>query len=451
MQNNRKAGGSAAFSILTETFGLSEGAATSVLVFATILIIAGIYFFIRSAPPRQITITSGPPGSAFYRAAESYSNILASNGVTLKILESQGSVENMRRLANPGSGVDIGFIQAGEGFDGGSAKLFSLGSISYQPLLIFYRSDRPVQLLSGFSGKRLAIGPVGSGTRTLAQALLATNGITEKGDTVFVDLKSEDAPQALIDGKVDAVFLMGDSASSQAMRSLSRAPGVQLFDFVQADGYTRRFTYLNKLILPRGGFDFGKDMPARDIVLIGPAVDLVARAKLHPALSDLLIEAAQHTHGKPNLLQRRDEFPAPIEHEFPISPDATRYYKSGKSLFYRYMPFWLASLLSRVLVVFVPIAIVLIPGLRLIPAAFRFKTQIRIYRWYRSLLKVERDLTEGMTDQKRADLCRRLDDIELAVNQMKIPASFAGQFYGLREHIGFVRGQIVQKGPGAPA
>ena len=129
-------------------------------------------------------------------------------------------------------------------------KLVSLGSVAYEPLLLFYRSAKPVDLLSQLNGKRLVTGPVGSGTRFLAFALLAANGIKPGGTTVLLDLDAEGATKALLAGTVDAVFLTGDSASTQNMRELLRTPDIRLFDFTQADGYTRRIHYLNKLELP---------------------------------------------------------------------------------------------------------------------------------------------------------------------------------------------------------
>jgi NMT1-like family len=429
-------------STFTENFGMTRTAAVGTVFFIAAVIIAAVFWSIHSAPPRTLIITSGPAGSSYERIAERYRDILLSNGVTLKILPSEGSVENLRRLSDPKFRVDIGFVQTGEPESDQKASLLSLGSISYQPLLIFYRSSAPVNLLSDFSGKKLAIGAPGSGARTLAMTLLGTNGVRADATTTFLDLDAEDAAKGMLDGKVDAVFLMGDSASPQTMRTLLRAPGVQMYDFKQADGYTRRFAYLNKLDLPRGSIDLGKDLPPDDVHLIGPTVELVGRAKLHPALCDLLLEAAREVHGNATLLQRRGEFPAPLKQELKINPEATRYYESGKTFLYRSLPFWLASLVNRLLVAIVPMVLLLIPGLKLVPTAYKLRTQLRIYRWYRNLLKVERDLFGEISPGKREELRRRLDQIEESVNRMKIPASFAGQFYGLREHIGFVRRRI---------
>ncbi len=426
-----------------ETFGLGRGAAISaLLLIGVVAVIAGISFF-KSAPPSTITITSGPEGSNFRTNAEKYRIILARNKVQLVILPSQGSLDNLQRLDDPSFKVDVGFVQGGVTNGIHLDRLVSLGSIAYQPLLVFYRGTATVEILSGLAGKRLALGPPGSGSRTLALTLLAANGIEPGGSNVFLDLDSEAASKGLLEGSVDAVFLMGDSASSVIMRKLVRSSEIQLLNFSQADGYTRRIRYLNKLELPAGSLDFGKNLPSRDVALIGPTVELVARTSLHPALSDLLLEAAREIHGNASLLQRRGEFPAPLEHDIRISPDAIRFYKTGKSFLYRHLPFWLASLVNRILVVIVPAIVLLIPGLRVIPALFRWRVKLRLYRWYRALLRVEHDLF-APTPTDPAKLIERLSDIEKAVNSMKVPASFADQFYSLRGHINFVRLRLLE-------
>jgi hypothetical protein len=430
-------------SIFTEFFGLGRSVALSAIALISLVAIFAIFWFFHSAPPNTITITSGPEGSVFRTNAEKYSKILARNGVTLKIITSDGSQENLKRLADSSFRVDIGFVQGGVVGDLNIDKLVSLGSISYEPLLIFYRSAKPLELLSQMNGKRLAIGPVGSGTQTLALALLKANGIEPGGATVLADLDAEDATKALIEGKVDAVFMMGDSASTQIIRTLLRTEGIQLFDFTQADGYTRRIGYLNKLILPKGSIDFGKNIPDHDVHLISPTVELIARNDLHPALSDLLLETATEVHGRAGLFKRLGEFPTPLEHEFRISADASRFYKSGKSFLYRYLPFWMASLVNRILVVFVPMLLVLIPGLRSIPAIYRWRMKMRIYRWYRLLLALEQEMIASPASEKQGELIGRLNHIEEEVNKMKLPASFADQFYVLRGHINFVRSRLM--------
>jgi TRAP-type uncharacterized transport system substrate-binding protein len=429
-------------SLFTEIFGLGRAASISAIISIFVVLVFGIFLFFYLAPPSTITITSGPDGSTFRRTAERYAKILQPNGVTLKILPSEGSGDNIKKLADPSSKVDIGFVQSGVNKGIEIDKLVSLGSVSYQPLFVFYKSSADIDLLSQLSGKRVAVGEVGSGTHTLSLTLLASNGIEPAGPTKLLEMDSDHAAEAILKNKVDAVFLMGDSVSTTLIRQLLHTPGIKLFDFTQADAYTRRIPYLNRITLPKGAIDFGKGTPVQDVFLIAPTVELIARESLHPALSDLLIEAAREVHSGAGLLRRKGEFPAPIEQEIRISSEASRFYKSGKGFLYRSLPFWLASFVNRVVVVFVPMIVVLLPALRLIPAIYRWRFRSRIFRWYRVLLMIEQDLITQLAPEKRKTLMERLDNIEEAVNRMKVPASFADQFYGLRGHITFVRSRL---------
>ncbi len=430
-----------------ETFGLGPGATLAAIIFTVLVLMLALFWFFYSAPPNTITMTSGDDGSLFQRNAKKYAKILERKGITLKILPSAGSLENLKRLQDPKFHVDVGFVQSGVVAKGQNVdQLVSLGSLSYEPLYLFCRADQSFKLLSDFSGKRLAIGEKDTGTNVLALTLLALNGIKPNGATALLEIDDEEAEKAFLAGKIDGVFMMGDSASSRTMRDLLREPGVTAFHFSQADAYTRRVRYLNKLVLLEGSIDFGKNVPDHNINLLSPTVELIARADLHPALSDLLLEAATEVHGRAGRYQRQGEFPAPLEHEYRISSDAQRFYKSGKSFLYRYLPFRMASFLNRILVVIVPMILVLIPGLKSIPVIYRWRTRLRILRWYRALLVLEGDLNQKVTNE---DLMARLDQIEQAVNNMKVTASFADQFYALRSHIAIVRLRLMSETPDA--
>ncbi len=433
---------------LTEMIGSGLAASLIAILAASMVAIAASLWFIHAAPPSTVTITSGPAGSIFQRNAERYQKILARSGIRLKILTSKGSLENLTRLNDPRFHVDIGFVQTGLAAGMNVDRLVSLGSIAYEPLLVFYRGGPAVSSVSDLKGRRIAVGPVGSGTRTLALEILKLNGITPGGTTQLLALDGRAAADALIEGRIDCAFLMGESASPAILRELLHSPGIDLMDFRQADAYTRRFDYLNKLVVPMGVIDFGKNIPAHDIHLIAPTVELVARAGLHPALSDLLIDAARQVNGRATVLQRRGEFPAPLGDEFRISSDALRYYKSGKSFLYSALPFWVASLVDRVLAVLVPIMVLLIPSFKILPALYSWRIKYRIYHWYGALLDLERDLHAGAA--RRDSLLRRLDAIEEAVNRMKIPVAFADQLYVLRDNIRFVRERIAEASDTGP-
>ena len=400
------------------------------------------FWLVRPAPPDTIIITSGPDGSQFRNIAERYKKILARNDVTLEILPSHGGLENLKRLIDPEFVVDVGFVQGGLAAGLDTDELVSLGSVFYQPVMVFYRGVAPIDRLSRLTGRRIAIGAQGSGARSLALTLLKANGIEPRGSTKLLDLTGEDAVQALLGSRIDAAILMGDSLVSGAFRKLLDAPGVRLFDFTQADGYMRRFRYLSKLELPAGSFDLGRNVPEKTLTLIASTVELVARPDLHPALSDLLIEAAREVHGRGGLLQRRGEFPAPLENEYSISDDAARFYKTGKGFLYRHFPYWLASLIDRTMLALVPIIVLLIPAMKLVPWLYRWRIRARIFRRYGQLMAVERAMLSETEPEQLEELLKRVDEIEKSVINVKIPSSFADELYVLRTHINFARNRL---------
>jgi len=416
-------------------------------VLLVVFLIVWITFrFVRPAPLDTIVIASGPEGSTFRTTADKYRKIIERAGVKVRILPSQGSLDNLKMLADPAVRVDVAFVQGGLTDGVNIENLKSLGSITTQPLLIFYRGSGPIDQLSQLRGKRVAIGPEGSGTHSLALKLLKANGIEGK-PTTFLDLAGEDAAAALGKGQADAAFLTGDSAPPAVMRALMTTRGVRLLNFAQPDGYLRRFSFLSKLTLPRGAVDLGKDIPAGDVQLVGPTVELIARNDLHPALSDLLIGAAREVHGGPGMFRNAGDYPAPLKKDFPISDDAERYYTSGTRFLYTHLPFWLASLTDRLLVLLIPLVVVIIPAMRLVPIVYRWRVRSRVYRWYGVLMALEKDIFSDPGAAEKNDILKRLDRVEEAVNRIKMPLSFADQLFVLRSHINMVRDRLVRDIP----
>lgn len=401
---------------------------------------------VRPAPPNTIRLLGGAEGSSYRTNAEKYKKIIEKYGVKVEILSSRGAEDNLRLLAAPKSKADAAFVQGGltEGVD--ISRVVSLGTVFAQPVMVYYRaaiapSGESIERLTELYGRRLAIGPEGSGTRALALKLLKANDMDEK-DAVLIDLGGEEAANALIEGRVDAAFLMGDSATPKLMRKLRDQAGIAMMNFRQADGYTRRLRYLTRLNVPEGAFDLAKNYPPRPLTLVAPTVELVAREDLHPALSDLLIGAAREVHGGAGLFRNAGEYPTPVEREFPISSDAERYYKSGGQFLYKRLPFWMASLVDRLMVLLLPVLVLVVPATRVVPSIYRWRVRSRIYRWYGALMAIEREMMTERTAEQREGIIARLAEIERAVNAIRTPLAFADQLYVLRDHVHNVRRRL---------
>jgi len=397
--------------------------------------------FVRPAPPNSIQFLAGTEASEYRHMAEHYKRHIESHGVKVELLPSRGGKDNLHRLADRDHDADVGFVQAGMLGDLDATRLVTLGTMFVKPLLVFYRGDELIEALALLKGKRIAVGPEGSGTRAMALALLEANKIDHNGATLL-PLDGEDAAKALEEGKLDAAFLTSDSASPELIKELLHHPHVHLMNFRQADGYARHFRWLSTLTLPEGSIDLAQNDPPTAHQLVGASVELVARNDLHPALSDMLIAAAREVHGTSGLFHNAGEFPAAIEHELPISEDAERYYNSGGQLLYRRLPFWLASLVDRLMVVLLPLLVVIVPATRGLPAIYRWRVRSRIYRWYGALMLIEREMLRKPGVESKSQLLLRLDEIEASVNELKMPVAFADQLYVLREHVGLVRHRL---------
>lgn len=428
---------------LMEYFDLGPTVALTILLVCGSILLASIAFFIRSAPPTKITITSGPEGSIFHGMAQKYAKTMEKNGIKVKILTSNGSLDNLRRITDEKEKVDLALIQSGsedETMD--LTHLVSLGGMSYQPLFFFYRG-KPIERLHEMKGKKIAIGAKGSGGRNLTLKILKLNGITENEN--LVTLEGEKVSQSLIDKQIDGAFLMGEDASLNVLRKLLLDPDIQLMNFKNAQAYSRKIDVLHILTLPEGVLNFEQNIPDKNITLMGPLVELIARDDLHPVISDMLLDAAKELHGNPGIFKKRGEFPMAVSNKIKLSDDAARFYKSGKGLLYRYLPFWVGSFFNRILVVFLPMLILFIPIVRSIPAVFRWMGHLRIRRRYRALLRLEERFMFEKDPTKLQGLYEEFDKIEKDVQKMKVKAVFAEQFYFLRSHVDYVRKIMLSK------
>lgn len=414
-----------------------------------ILLVAGLcvmaYRIIDPSPPKVVTISTGQENSAYESLARRYATVLGREGIQVIQKRSQGSYENLQRLNDPNSGIDIAFVQSGStDLDHAERNgLVSLGSLFTEPIWLFYRDKKPLRHLRDLKGMRINVGPVGTGVPQVFGKILSANGLDPKGLTLR-DLENTPATVALLSGAIDGM-VFSSAADALLIQMLLQTPGIKLFDFAQSEAYTRRFPFLSHVVLPRGIVDFGRDIPARNYRLIAPTATLVAREDLHPALVDLFVQAASEIHGGAGWFQRHGEFPTASYTEIPVASTAEKFYRDGPPFLQRYMPFWLANFFERMWIVIVPLGALLLPLSRIVPPLYVWKVRSRIYRWYGQLRSVEQAL-EDLAPARRNEVCAqqlaRLNDIEQRVNQLSIPLSFAEEVYRLRSHINLVRKRV---------
>jgi len=432
---------------------------------AAVLFVA--YRMLDPTPPKRVVLATGTAQGAYAEFGKRYAEILAGYGITVELRETQGAAENLALLRDPNSGVDIAFVQGGadqdadrrRGSDGGDDKnsgLVSLGSMFYEPVWFFYREEgarrlshdkrRTLDSFGQLAGWRINIGAPGSGVPVLMNKLIDANKLDR---STFTLLEQSQTPAVVdfLEGRLDAL-VFASAPESQMVQMLLLTPGVHLFDFTQAEAYSRRFPFMSPVTLPRGVVDLAGDLPPKNIHLIAPTATLVAKAQTHPALMQLFVQAAKTIHGDAGWFQHKGDFPNPANSELPLAKEAQRFYQTGTPWLQRYLPFWLANLIDRMWPVLVSIIAVLIPLSRLLPPLYEMRVRSRIFRWYGRLREIEETLAGPQRNGQA--LLKELNELDSKVEQIPVPLSHADELYALRSHIELVRQKLVAGGS-APA
>jgi len=394
---------------------------------------------IDTLPPRRIVMATGAEGGANHELGIRYREILAKAGVKLELLPTTGGLENLARLRDPRSGVGVGFVQGGTTSKKESPDLESLGTIFYEPLWLFFRSEigNGIQALRG---RRVSIGPEGSGGRALALDLAKRT----KLDSIvgeLLDLPPTTAAEKLIAGEIDAAFIV-TGWDSPVVQRLINAKGIEIGSYQRADAIVAFYPFLSKLTLPVGVVDMLENRPPSDVVLLAPKASLAVRADLHPAVQHLLLSAAVEIHSQPGIFQRAGQFPAAESIDLPLSDEAQRFYKSGRPFFEKHLPFWIATLVEKVLVVFVPLAVLLYPAFKFLPQAYDWLMRSKILRLYDEMRSIESEIESAGLDRNRDAINAKLDQLHQRANQLRLPTTYASALYTLRSHLNIVRARL---------
>lgn len=403
---------------------------------------AAAVLVVATLPPRTVVMATGAEGGANHALGLRYREILAKSGVRLQLLPTAGGLENLARLRDPASGVSAAFVQGGTTTKVQSPDLELLGTLFYEPLWLFRRSeiDPNIQALRG---KKVSIGPEGSAGRALALEVLERI----KADSIeLFDFTPQVAAEKLVAGEIDAAFMV-TGWESPVVQRLITSPGVEIASVPRADAYVALYPFLSKLLLPAGVANLSENRPPADVVLLAPKASLAVRDDVHPAIQHLLLEAATQIHSQPGIFQKAGQFPAAKSIDLPLSSEAQRFYKNGRPYLQEYLPFWIATLLEKIIVVFLPLIAVVYPIFKLLPQLYDWFMQSRILRLYDEMKSIESEIESGSGGIGRDAINAKLDHLALRANQLRLPTTYASALYTLRSHMNLVRARLADRTP----
>jgi len=406
-------------------------------------------------PPRILVMASGPEGSASREFGVLYQQVLRRAGIEVKLVQTAGGVENLELLRDPRAGVSVGFVECGL-IKPEQTDLVSLGTVTLEPLWFFLRTpSQPIVVRPGdnpaprataaqvLAGKRLSIEPEGSGTRVLARRLLELNGI----DPASLDLRGltpDQSADALLRGEIDGAVML-TSWQSPAVQKLLTADGIVLQGYPRADAYIALFPCLSKIVLPAGVADLARNIPATDISLLAVEASLVVHEDLHPAVQYLLLNAASSIHSAPAIFYKPGRFPAAQAIDVPMSDLARAFYKSDRPLLYRLLPFWLAGLMERLLILLIPLFAVVLPIAQFVPKIYSSMINRRIFGMYGELKMLEAELEVMGPDDSTHDLAEQLDQLARRANRLHVPNGYAQRLFILKSHISMAQEELEKR------
>lgn len=412
------------------------------LFFLVAALLVGAYWWIDPQPPRTVRLATGPEGSTYALFGKRYAEQLRAKGIEVREIATAGSAENLQLLRE--DKADVAFVRGGTGEYTDEDALLSLGSLFYEPLWIFYRSapkTAPIAALPPLTRLRLNVDTAGSGVPMLMERLFKANKLDTSG-LHLEHLAPEDATEALLAGKLDAIVL-AQAPQSRFVRKLLRAPGIALVDLAQADAYSRRFGFFSSVTLPRGVADLARDLPPHDVSMVALTTALLAREDVHPALRELFADAAVKLHGEVGWFNRARDFPNTRTSELPVSPEGDQAINGTPPFYKRWLPFWLANLVQRMGLLIGGFLVLLLPLSRVIPPLYQWRVRRRVFRWYALLREIEERVETG---QEAADSAhKRLDQLDERVNRVAVPLSYADELYALRNNIHSARKRIVAR------
>jgi TRAP-type uncharacterized transport system substrate-binding protein len=310
-----------------------------------IVLAAGLH---AAWPPSHATIEVGPVGGSFYQTAMLYRQILAERGIDLEVRPKANSLEILGDLADPQSGIDIGF-EAQDASAYLDSHVYSIGSIQLQPLFVFASADLGRRIaLSDLRGHKIVMPPENSATSDAAIRMFKLYDITADNSS-FSFMQLGDAAKALRAGQFDAgVFML--APENDVVRDLTHWSGVRLVSLSEAKAIANHLPSLRPIVLPRGIYDIADGIPPADVTMVAGTVEVVVRQGLHPYLIYSLLQAMSEVHRGSTLVSSAGAYPSIAGTDLPVYPLAQEYHRSGVPWEYRHLPAPLAAFVDRYLV-----------------------------------------------------------------------------------------------------
>lgn len=309
------------------------------LIFSLTVLVASGVFAAESAPKPAVPliIGSGAVTGIYYPTAGAVQRLVNDQnaGIRLAVQSTNGSIANLQALGN--GTLDLAIAQsdwayyASKGgmppFMQANPHLRTLLALHSELLAIVVKADSGINDLDGLKGRKINLGPTGSGPRNLMTAVFQTLnwGMGEMG--ALLDLPFAEQAAALCNGQVDAIVYLVPHPNAAVQDALARCPTKLLpLNHRAVDQLIANNPFYSKAAIA------GNAYPGQvnDIPTFGVRALLVATDKLPNDVAYAVAKAAygdssQLTTLHPSLARLTAPDMKPMQYGLPLHPGAEKY------------------------------------------------------------------------------------------------------------------------------
>lgn len=418
--------------------------AFAVLILASL---ATALLVVNPLPPAQVFLGTGQKGSSYRQLGKQFSDYFAKYDIALHTIDSRGLSEDLSRVIAVESPVSAGFYVAGTADPDMMKELVSLGSIQFSPLWLFYRGKemQGTEGLMRILRKQVAVGDRRGSTHVIVKKIVALHGLDVNSSARLLEMPHFEAAQKIRRGEIDAMFVL-DSIDSPLIQPLLKDPDIHFFDFQQADAYTKKLPFLHKLIIPNGSLDLNRNIPPRDIHLLGSTITLLVENDTHPVIQWVFLKAARHISGvRQQFFSEPGFFPAYLDRDIPLSKVAKQYYQTGLPPLTSYVPLWLADFIDRIWFYLLAGITIFVPSIRLLYASRTYYSNQVIESAFIRLSEIDHQGRILATVADADHLLDKLDELEKDLDETWISSNNLKLYYSFKPRLKNVRDYLKDK------
>lgn len=239
---------------------------------------------------RQVAIGTGSTTGVYYPVGGAIAKRINDKSDTydcnMVVQSTAGSVFNINAVLN--GDLEFGVAQSDRQYqawhgqaewktDGPRKNLRSVCSLHPESITLVAAVDSGIRTLADIKGKKVSIGPPGSGFRGNAMDVLAAAGIDYKTDITAEELAPAEAATMLQDGKIDAFFYtVGHPNGSIKEATAGQRRKVQFVPITGMDALLAKTPYYAKAVIPISQYPNAAN--ETDVVTIGVMTTLVTSA-----------------------------------------------------------------------------------------------------------------------------------------------------------------------------